>query len=895
MGLEKIFLQLLNMSITAGYVIVAVFLIRLCIRRLPKVYSYILWSIVAFRLLCPISFSSAYSFFNLSYFEKMERTETGIRYVAAETTGGESKEKGIGETGADGPVMRNETVLSSPGTALDSAGTAGDTEDVIRDANAKEMLPKVFSVVWIAGMGILFGYTILEIIKIKRQTADAVLAEGNIYESDRIGQPFVFGIVHPRVYIPFRLGGKEREYILAHEQCHIRRKDYLVKGIAYGIAAVYWFHPLVWAAYYFMCQDMEMSCDEEVISSHGNEIKQSYGRLLLSFATDNKKLAGPLHFGESNAGKRIKNVLKFKKRGMAAAILGAALLVVLCLVFATDGQGGKKNRGTNSVMISTTEEQPILSSTIMPGEYVRGDFKFGEEIESYLVYADIYKGGIYEGRKVIVSHDMTAYEDGFAPLTGLWVDTEGGDTEGKQSSLVISYNTDMISRTSNIPVSEKATAEAGDILWEDGKSHEIQADTPYIYMARYIGFGDINEIECFRCENLNKADEEEWKRCIDQECITVLLYFVFSENPQSELLKEYDDARYGLWISEAEKMKQEAEEERRRAEEEIEEAEEAKREAEEERNRVEEEIKEAEEARREEEEERRRIEEEKGILNAELSQVMDRVVEKNWTKGSEGHRGDYTWNDFLMECKSGNEDILWEDHLIYFDATENGRADVYGVVSPEFGTKGIIIDYREKAGDDSNTNYFGWNWDASGFCPQMEMADFDKDGREEIFFRILGGKDPDFLYRERLFICETYETCTVVPYEFTFEMMDEEIANLLEEEVIEEQRRVKISEKGTERVLIPKLFYGYKGEGEFEKTVYSDWVWIRYDESTGDIFLAVKPTVYVQYDSKLMEGSPGRFTTEDHRLLEFKVRYDYSASLEGGYFTLSDPDLEASP
>ena len=256
----------------------------------------------------------------------------------------------------------------------------------------------------------------------------------------------------------------------------------------------------------------------------------------------------------------------------------------------------------------------------------------------------------------------------------------------------------MISRVSNIPISERAASEAADILWADGQSHEIEADKPYIYMARYIGFGDINEIECFRCENLNKADEEEWNRCINQECITVLLYFVFSEKSERELFKEYGDA------GNANDMFAREEAERAMAE-----AEEAKMESDRE---------------------------------ADLSRIMDRVVEQYWDPENGGHGGDYTWVDFLMEYKNGNEDILWEDHLVYFDGAENDRADVYGVISPEFGTKGIIIDYREKAGDDSNTNYFDWNWDIEGFCPQIEMADFDGDGRD--FLQALRRKRPGF-------------------------------------------------------------------------------------------------------------------------------------------------------
>ena len=380
-------------------------------------------------------------------------------------------------------------------------------------------------------------------------------------------------------------------------------------------------------------------------------------------------------------------------------------------------------------------------------------------------------------------------------------------------------------------------------------------------MAKYIGYGDINELECFRCENLNRADEEEWNRCINQECVTVLLYFVFSEKSEKDLLKEYEDLEHRIGSStetaETEMMEQESQEETKRDE-----SENAEQELQEELDQ-----------------------------EAELSRVMDRIVEQYWGSENGGNGGDYTLNDFLDEYKRGNEYILWEDHLVYFDGAENGRADVYGVISPEFGTKGIIIDYKEQKGDDSNTNYFDWNWDVMGFCPQIEMADFDGDGREEIFFRLLGGKDPDLMYKERLFICETYETCTVVPYELTTEIIDEEIENLLEAEVIEDEHRVKISEKGTDQVLIPKLFYGYKGAGEYEKMSYaSDWMIIDYVEDTHEIYLAMKPVVYVKYDSDLKEGYPTRFTTENE-YLTFKIRYDESASLGSGYFTLSNPDM----
>ena len=335
MTLSKIFIQLFYMSMMAGYMVLAVLLARFLLRKCPKIYSYILWSLVAFRLLVPVSVSTSFSFFNLSSLPAM-RTE------AVAENSDLTSDMTIGDASVQAPSKREEqSVQSSPRqTAKQAAGnmetenmTAGGVAVTIRDRESM-----IASVIWLFGVGVLFFYTLFKIISMKKQLALAVLWKDNIYEADGIKSPFVFGILRPRIYVPFSLEKIERDYILRHEKEHIRRGDHLIKYVAYMLAMVYWFHPLIWVAYHFMCQDMEMSCDEKVIKVLDEDKRKDYSRLLLSFAVEKRQFAGPLYFGENNVEKRITNILKSKKGGVAATVLGLVLIGILILFFATDAK-----------------------------------------------------------------------------------------------------------------------------------------------------------------------------------------------------------------------------------------------------------------------------------------------------------------------------------------------------------------------------------------------------------------------------------------------------------------------------------------------------------------------------------------------------------------------------
>ncbi len=321
MELSGIFIKVFNMSITASYVIAVVMAVRFFIGRFPKKYSYALWSIVGLRLIFPFSVSSVFSFFNLSFFDGIN-SSGGQEYVPLDI--------GFAHT----PVVN--LGIKPINNAVNSMLPLAEAESSV---NPMQLLTFGISVIWIMGIIFILGYEMFLFLRTKRLVRQAVFYKDNIYECDNIPTPFVTGIVKPKIYIPFRLSEEELSYILCHEKYHIKRYDNIVKIIASLITVVYWFNPFIWVAYFYMNRDMEMSCDEKVISQMGNGVIKDYSMSLLSFASNRRRIPlGPLAFGESSVGKRIKNVLSFKKPKVWISVFGIMTVIIIGGVCLTDGK-----------------------------------------------------------------------------------------------------------------------------------------------------------------------------------------------------------------------------------------------------------------------------------------------------------------------------------------------------------------------------------------------------------------------------------------------------------------------------------------------------------------------------------------------------------------------------
>lgn len=306
----ELFPGILNMSLAASVIIGAVLLARLLLKRAPKGFSYVLWWVVLFRLLCPISISAGISLLGVTQAPAREATRytTAVEYVRpAPVSGGEAEllPQNQEEPESQLPVME-DTEPSNP-----SFGAAA-----------------IVAVVWLLGGAAMAGYGLWSYRKVRRSLVGALRLRDNIYLADHIPSPFVMGLLRPRIYLPSGLGGQEQEYIICHEQYHIRRKDHMVKVLFFLALCLHWFNPLVWLAFCLMGRDMEMSCDEAVVKSLGGDIRAEYSASLLSLATGHKIIAGtPLAFGEGDAKGRIRNLARWKRPKRWAAALAALVCV----------------------------------------------------------------------------------------------------------------------------------------------------------------------------------------------------------------------------------------------------------------------------------------------------------------------------------------------------------------------------------------------------------------------------------------------------------------------------------------------------------------------------------------------------------------------------------------
>lgn len=312
----EVFLKILNMSITATYVLIAVLILRLLLKRAPKRISYMLWSVLLFRLVCPVSFSSAFSLFN--FFNAPVADSGGIEYIS----------KGNGLTVV--PQISSDAGYFGK-TVSPVVTQAAETTSV----NPMQVFLSIGAWVWLAGMAVMLIYSVVSYLRLKRRVSTATLLNGNVFETEEISSPFVCGFFKPKIYLPVGINETEREYVLLHERTHILRKDHIIKPIAFFALSVHWFNPLMWLAFCLMSRDMEMSCDERVVCELDHEGKARYGETLMRLAIKRPIVAGsPLAFGESTTKGRIKNVLHYKKPAfwlVCTAVLVVAVGVVFLL------------------------------------------------------------------------------------------------------------------------------------------------------------------------------------------------------------------------------------------------------------------------------------------------------------------------------------------------------------------------------------------------------------------------------------------------------------------------------------------------------------------------------------------------------------------------------------
>ncbi|MBQ8001631.1 MAG: hypothetical protein IJ298_10660 [Ruminococcus sp.] len=322
-----LFFSILEISITAGLVALAVMFLRLVFKGTPRWISCLLWALVALRLLCPFAIESKLSLIpELSLSQESQLPEHG--YVTSV--------KPITQTDTDIPQNVTNTIAQEESASVD-AGT-------------------VLAIVWLCGMGAMALYGGASYMLTRRRVRESIPLKDNIRLSESVSSPFILGVLRPFIYIPFTLDKRTQKYVLAHEQAHLKRLDHIWKPLGFVLLCVHWFNPLMWVSYVLLCRDIEVACDERVIRDYSLNKRKDYARALLDCKVSQGRVAAcPLAFGEVGVSERIKKTLKYKKTATAIVVTAVVITLLLSVGLLTDPVSGAETHYYESSYSRVTE------------------------------------------------------------------------------------------------------------------------------------------------------------------------------------------------------------------------------------------------------------------------------------------------------------------------------------------------------------------------------------------------------------------------------------------------------------------------------------------------------------------------------------------------------------
>ena len=321
--MADIFLKIVNMSISACWIVLAILLFRFVLKKAPKWINCVLWGIAGLRLIMPFSFESILSLIPSAEFVPQELIHSNSSVNVSVTE--------IFNYIGNNPVSYDLGI--SNGSLVFTEITAPDGNYV----NPLLIITSIASIVWIIGIAALLIYTIISFIRLKSKIGTAVLLRDNIYQSESVVSPFVLGIIKPKIYLPFNMNAQDMDHVIAHEQAHIRRKDYLWKPLGFLILTLHWFNPMVWLGYILLCRDIELACDEKVVKELNNEQRADYSEALLSCSVNRRMIAAcPLAFGEVGVKDRIKSVLNYKKPAFWIIVVAIVVSITVAVCFLTN-------------------------------------------------------------------------------------------------------------------------------------------------------------------------------------------------------------------------------------------------------------------------------------------------------------------------------------------------------------------------------------------------------------------------------------------------------------------------------------------------------------------------------------------------------------------------------
>ena len=343
--MNELFLKIINMSISASWLVLAVLILRFVLKKAPKWINVLLWGIVAIRLICPFSFESTLSI--------IPSAETIPLNICMDTT----------------PTINSG--ISAINNAVNPIISQSNTPMAGASVNPLQITIGIYEYIWIFGMIALALYTAISYWRLRRKVDTAVRYKDNIFQSENVSFPFVLGIIKPRIYLPFKMNGQYLEHVVAHEQAHICRKDHWWKPLGFLLLMIHWFNPLMWLAYVLLCRDIELACDEKVIKELGNEQRGDYTQALVACSVNRRMIAAcPLTFGEVGVKERVKSVMNYKKPALWVIIIAVIVCVGVAVCFLTNPKQDSYTlrivvpAGSQEEFVYTDEEVSAIRNSI---------------------------------------------------------------------------------------------------------------------------------------------------------------------------------------------------------------------------------------------------------------------------------------------------------------------------------------------------------------------------------------------------------------------------------------------------------------------------------------------------------------------------------------------------
>ena len=508
MEMEMIFLNVFNRSLAAGWLILAVIVVRFLLKKAPRRLSCVLWAVVAVRLLCP--------FFPASSFSLIPSGETisaeAVRFAPAPAI-----DSGIPAlTEALNPMI-GERFAPAPGTSV----------------NPLYIWTAVAGIVWLVGVAVMAGYALLSSLRMRSVVREAVPLESgaalpdNVWLCDAVRSPFILGIVRPKIYLHSGITREQMLCILAHEQAHVERLDHCLKPFGWLLLSVYWFHPLVWIAYMLFCRDLELACDEKVVGGMDLDGRKAYSHALLACSLQRKMIFSyPLAFGEIGVRERVKGILHYRKPAgwLAAVAVLACAAVAVC--FLTDPKE-KADDSKIRYLDQWYSRSDLSAETIAWLEWYNG-LSAEEQLAVSSVPHDLYDQAGYGGRAdvavetVDAEHDAVGAED-MPDNAKDYMDTgqDSGGTEDKSDSVKEHMNagqdsggTEDMSDNAGIAVD---TVQAGEGA-EDPAIHTGTLSAAFGIPLQLPGNeGWIQDIE-YRQPDGNTVEVEYWDDIAEADC-----------------------------------------------------------------------------------------------------------------------------------------------------------------------------------------------------------------------------------------------------------------------------------------------------------------------------------------------------------------------------------------